>query len=298
MTNTSNTPNPQLEGGYTRIANELLEGIIRIRIPGEQMQCFLFIIRQTYGFNNKSAIIKNSEFVEATGILKQNINRTLKSLESKNIIKITTTPDGKKYTINKYFHQWEKVIKSDYSNQKRLPKKSNQKRLPKVIKSDYSSNQKRLPYLIKDNIKKEKIKEKDKKEIKPTLNLKKYLNEKIQSENLIEFENKIIEFFDYRQNEIIKGKKQPFKTKAGLNGLFRQILNCQKLNFDIPISLEIAIENQWLIPNPEYYKNFSEVKVQKQTISGFDNLTNMSELQKRNLKNMQIAREMRGNGLH
>ena len=36
--------NPQTENGYTKIANEIMEALAHIRIPGEAMQVLLVIL--------------------------------------------------------------------------------------------------------------------------------------------------------------------------------------------------------------------------------------------------------------
>ncbi len=45
--------NPQVEDGYTRIAHELLEALIRAKIPREQVQIFLAICRCSYGVKGR-----------------------------------------------------------------------------------------------------------------------------------------------------------------------------------------------------------------------------------------------------
>lgn len=45
--------NPQCENGFTKIANELMEALAKIRIPGEARQVLDVIFRQTYGWNKK-----------------------------------------------------------------------------------------------------------------------------------------------------------------------------------------------------------------------------------------------------
>jgi len=104
--------NPQLENGYTRIANEIMDALMRIRIPGEQTQCLLFILRQTYGYNRKTARISMPEFMEATGLKRQYVYRALKSLNEKRIIRINN--DSKKhkvYGINKDYSKWGEIKK-------------------------------------------------------------------------------------------------------------------------------------------------------------------------------------------
>lgn len=100
--------NPQKENGYTPIANEIMEALIKYRIPGQQMQCLLLIIRKTYGFRKKVDIIALSQFVKYTKLKRQHAFRALKELENKNII--VTKFDykgGKTYRFNKNYSQWK-----------------------------------------------------------------------------------------------------------------------------------------------------------------------------------------------
>jgi phage replication O-like protein O len=61
---------PQLENGYTRIANELLDALIRYRIPGEERQVLDVIIRKTYAYGKKEDRISLSQFHDMTRIKK------------------------------------------------------------------------------------------------------------------------------------------------------------------------------------------------------------------------------------
>ena len=79
--------NPQLENGYTRIANELLEAIIRFPFNGSQLRLFLFLIRKTYGYQKKMDNISISQFVKATGLNRRTVVRELKRLEEMNVFK-------------------------------------------------------------------------------------------------------------------------------------------------------------------------------------------------------------------
>lgn len=105
---------PQLENGYTKIANELIEALARIRIPGEAMQVLLFIIRKTYGWCKKEDVIPLSQFVTGTGMKKPTICRALKKLQSMNIIVIKKDNTIIKkdndistiYCFNKTYNSW------------------------------------------------------------------------------------------------------------------------------------------------------------------------------------------------
>lgn len=80
---------PQKENGYTPIANEIMDALAKIRIPGQARQVLDFILRKTYGWNKKQAIISLSQFVEGTGLSKVSICKGLnKLLEMKIITKL------------------------------------------------------------------------------------------------------------------------------------------------------------------------------------------------------------------
>lgn len=77
---------PQLEDGYTKVANELLEAIARIKLCAYETKVLIFVIRKTYGWNKKTDWIALSQITENTNILKPNVSRTLRKLEFRNII--------------------------------------------------------------------------------------------------------------------------------------------------------------------------------------------------------------------
>jgi phage replication O-like protein O len=102
---------PQIENGYTKIANELMEALTRIRIPGEAMQILLFIFRKTYGFNKKHDAISLSQFHLATGINTPNICRAIKTLIAMNIIIKKDNQHATEYRINKDYASWKPLSK-------------------------------------------------------------------------------------------------------------------------------------------------------------------------------------------
>ena len=78
---------PQIENGYTPIANEIMDALARTRIPGEVRQVLDYIFRKTYGWNKKEDVIPMSQFVKSTGLKKPNICRALSKLITMCIIK-------------------------------------------------------------------------------------------------------------------------------------------------------------------------------------------------------------------
>lgn len=102
---------PKLENGYVRIASELLDAFCRIRIPGQQMQCLLFIIRKTYGFNKKEDFISLGQFSRVTGINRPHVVRALNGLLKKNVITKNGNSSVVKYGVNKNYRDWEPLPK-------------------------------------------------------------------------------------------------------------------------------------------------------------------------------------------
>jgi len=138
--------NPQIENGYTKIANELLEALAKYRIPGEQRQCLDVILRKTYGYNKKQDSIALSQFVEMTGLKKPTVVRAIQGLLSKNLIYVIKK-DNKPahiYEFNKHYKQWVVLSK----------KITLSKKIISVIKKDNPSLS--LLSTTKDNTTKEK----------------------------------------------------------------------------------------------------------------------------------------------
>jgi len=104
---------PQTENGYTRIADELLEALIKIRIPGQAMQVLLFILRKTYGFNKKQDAISLSQFEAGTGLSKSRICHCITKLEQINIIAKKGNDDTTIYSINKHYSTWKPLPKKE-----------------------------------------------------------------------------------------------------------------------------------------------------------------------------------------
>ena len=96
--------NPQLENGHTRIANEVLEKLARMYLPPNQWQVLLCIIRKTYGFHKKVDWIANSQIIEATGLVKSTVSRSLKALDQQGLISRTKKSIG----FQKDWERWKK----------------------------------------------------------------------------------------------------------------------------------------------------------------------------------------------
>ena len=94
---------PQVENGYTKIANEILEALVRVRLSPNEWRVTLFVIRKTYGWGKKTDRIAASQIASGTGIARQNVFRTQKSLVNKGIL---LRPDNRYIGFQKDYSQW------------------------------------------------------------------------------------------------------------------------------------------------------------------------------------------------
>ena len=97
---------PQLENGYTRIADEILEKVAKTKLNGTQLRILLIVWRSTYGWQKKEFELSESYLAKATGIHKQQIKRELKTLINNGIIDVkqqATFTTGRVLAFNKNY---------------------------------------------------------------------------------------------------------------------------------------------------------------------------------------------------
>lgn len=125
--------NPQREDGHIDIANELAEALAKTQLSGNESRIMWAIWRKTWGWVKrkngkylrdkngnpiklKKASITSKDWEELTGLLKGNISRTLKRLESRNIV--IKFDNKNTWGFQKDYDKWlppvkESVIKND-----------------------------------------------------------------------------------------------------------------------------------------------------------------------------------------
>lgn len=111
--------NPQLENGYTRIANELMDAIGQLDLNGTEYKVLLCVMRYTYGFQRKSHKLSASFISEWGNCSERTVKRALKRLIALNILLVTN--EGQKgvtsvLELNKNFDLWrtgEQMYTSD-----------------------------------------------------------------------------------------------------------------------------------------------------------------------------------------
>lgn len=97
---------PQLEDGHTRIANELLDAIIRFDFSKRQYKVMLAILRKTYGYGKKSDDISSVQIANLTGLDDANVRKTLKELVSLNAVSKQPGQHGQVVAIQKNYGRW------------------------------------------------------------------------------------------------------------------------------------------------------------------------------------------------
>lgn len=98
---------PQKENGYTPIANEILEQLVKLPMNGTQFRTLMVIWRYTYGFSRKEHNLSLSFISDATGCDQRQIQREIKKMAGRKII-IQKIKNGsyRKISFNKNYDEW------------------------------------------------------------------------------------------------------------------------------------------------------------------------------------------------
>ena len=130
---------PQLENGYTRIANQILDALIASGLSGQDFKITLLVIRKTYGFNKCEDYIPLSQIMAATGMGKIRCSQVVNRLQLMKILTVNEYINGtaKKYKLNKDFEEWQtvNVYINRYTFHKRTVNEKRNKPLRKTLTS-------------------------------------------------------------------------------------------------------------------------------------------------------------------
>ena len=99
----------QHDDNYTKIGNEILEYIPKVKLNGTQRGIITVIWRYTYGFHRDDHDFSLGFLSEATDCDRQQVKRELDKLISERILKITQEADfnnPRRIAFNKDFSQW------------------------------------------------------------------------------------------------------------------------------------------------------------------------------------------------
>ncbi len=94
--------NPQKENGFTSIANEILEAIVRFPFAGQELRVLFFILRFSYGFQRKHADLPLTFIARGTNISRRGIAKVIKRLVSYRAL----VRSESRCTFNKNWEEW------------------------------------------------------------------------------------------------------------------------------------------------------------------------------------------------
>jgi len=140
---------PQLENGYTRIANELIDALCTLPISGGEWSVVMAVIRKTYGFQKKADWISNNQLAEMTGMRRERVVEAKSKLIKKGVL----IKSGKSIMLNKDYQQWQLVRKSVLAEHQLVRKSV----LPSTEKRTKTSTEKRTHKRNKENIQKKDV---------------------------------------------------------------------------------------------------------------------------------------------
>ena len=83
--------NPQAENGHTDIAHEVLEHLYSAGLTAVQWDVLMCILRQSWGWKQKTVEISIRELSKDTGRHRNNISRALSQLSERNLILVEKT---------------------------------------------------------------------------------------------------------------------------------------------------------------------------------------------------------------
>lgn len=102
---------PDLEDGYTRIANELLHALIAYPFSSRQLRVLLAVIALSYGWQRKASHISYSGLSRMTGISRRHAYNVVRKLKEDKVV-FVITPNGPPFRrsnligVNKNYEEW------------------------------------------------------------------------------------------------------------------------------------------------------------------------------------------------
>jgi phage replication O-like protein O len=136
-----------IDDGYTRFANELLEAIASADLTARQLKVMLAYVRKTFGFNKKSDRIADEQIAQVTGLSRQNVNKAKKELISMSCLFM----DGNKIGVNKEVSAWRFKKCLQVSNFVSKPETNNVSNLETNCVSNLETHKRHTLKTKKDN---------------------------------------------------------------------------------------------------------------------------------------------------
>lgn len=93
----------QTENGYTRIADTLLDALALEDLSKRELKICLVVIRRTYGFGKREALLSAAFMAEATGMARNHIGDVVPEMVRRGILTSRRTQNGNVIGLNKRF---------------------------------------------------------------------------------------------------------------------------------------------------------------------------------------------------
>ena len=220
----------QKENGYTSVANEILENIIKLPLNGTQFRIIMLLWRETYGFSRKECSLSASYISARLGIPRRQVQREMAFLfECKIllIIKEATFNNSRVISFNKNYDGW-RLIRHVMTNTTPVP----QLDAPPDDELDTT------PGDGLDTHRKQPLKQPLKQPpISPETELNIFEGKSFSGD----LQSKILEWLEYK-----KEQKKPYKP-MGLKSFLTQIENKLKIYYEADV-IELITEcmsNMW-----------------------------------------------------
>lgn len=221
-----------LDDGFTRIANELLEAVMHAGLSQHQLLVFMAVMRKTYGFNKKSDWVSNEQISVLTGILPHKCSAAKSTLVKRGIL----TQTGRVIGINKAVSEWSSLPvkgteKKPYLKKVTLPE-SGKKSLPESGNAYYPNQVNTKDKHIKDN--------------------KDNINNPPKSPRAVSFDASVVQLPDWLSAEIWsswvayrRDLKKPIKSQQTVTQAINLLDRCRLNGYSPDEIINQSIANGW-----------------------------------------------------
>ena len=100
---------PELDDGYLKLANELVDQFVKLKITATQWNILFLVMRETYGYNRKAKDLSVSYIAKAIGVSEYSTSKAVQDLIQKKILVEYSQPTpraSREIGINKYYLDW------------------------------------------------------------------------------------------------------------------------------------------------------------------------------------------------
>ncbi|EMX2779384.1 replication protein [Klebsiella variicola] len=221
-----------LDDGFTRIANELLEAVMHAGLSQHQLLVFMAVMRKTYGFNKKSDWVSNEQISVLTGILPHKCSAAKSALVKRGIL----TQTGRVIGINKAVSEWSSLPvkgkeKKPYLKKVTLPE-SGKKSLPESGNAYYPNQVNTKDKHTKDN--------------------KDNINNPPKSPRAVSFDASAVQLPDWLSAEIWsswvayrRDLKKPIKSQQTVTQAINLLDRCRQNGYSPDEIINQSIANGW-----------------------------------------------------